>query len=161
MKTIDFKTSTYFSLAIIFLGFGFLVVGLSALLTNTILALILLLISAIILTTHYRIRIDFNKKVFHDYVWILGLKNGDKGKFERIEYIFINKNRVNQTMNLQSLSSTIRKEVYDGYLKFSEDEKIHLFTKDNKKDVLSKLREISTKLNVRIIDYSEGEAREI
>ena len=80
METIDFKTSTYFSVAIIFLGVGFLVVGLAALLTNTILALILLLISAITLTTHYRLTIDFNKKVFRDYVWILGLKNGDKGK---------------------------------------------------------------------------------
>ncbi len=161
MKTIDFKISTYFSGTLLFMGVIILFVGLLLLLTNIIIGLILFLISTLIFTTHYRLEIDFDNKVFHDYVWILGLKNGDKGKFEKIEYVFIKKNRVSQKMQLQVANTTIHKEVYDGYLKFSDDEKIHLLTKDKKKDVLSKLHEISTKLNVRIIDYSEGEAREI
>ena len=64
-------------------------------------------------------------------------------------------------MSVRVASTTIRKDVYDGYLKFSEQEKIHLITKDSKKDLVKKLREISASLKVKIIDYSEGEPKEI
>ena len=161
MKAIDFRTSGYFSWTIIFLGFVLSFVGFLFVLENPIVGVILLLISLIIFTTHYRLKIDFDNKVFHDYLWISGLKNGDKGKFESIEYLFIKKSKVSQTMSVRVASTTIVKEVYDGYLKFSEQEKIHLITKDSKKDLIKKLREISTSLKVKIIDYSEGEPKEI
>lgn len=161
MKAIDFKTSGFFSWTIIFLGFVLAFLGLLFVVENPVVGVILLLISLIIFTTHYRLKIDFDNKVFHDYLWILGLKNGDKGKFETIEYLFIKKNKVSQTMSVRVASTTIVKEVYDGYLKFSEQEKIHLITKDSKKDLVDKLRKISTSLKVKIIDYSEGEPKEI
>ncbi len=161
MTKFDFKTAGYFSTTVIIVGVIFSLVGLVLLASNIIGGLILILGGTIVFSTHYRLMIDFDKKIFHDYVWILGLKSGDKGKFDRIEYVFIKKNRVSQNMNMHVATTTIRKEVYDAYLKFSDEEKIHLLTKDNKKDVLAKLRELSTMLNVRIIDYSDGEAKEI
>ncbi len=161
MKKVDFKTSPYFSGIFIFLGIFLLLIGLAALFIDVMDASILLFVSFMILTTHYRLSIDLDTKTFHDYTWFLGFKNGEKGKFESIEYLFLKKNRVSQKMQLKAANTTVRKEVYDGYIKFSETEKIHLFTKDNKKDILAKLRELSTMLNVRIIDYSDGEAREI
>ena len=94
-------------------------------------------------------------------MWVLGFKNGDHGKFENIEYLFIKKGRVSQKMNHIVGSATIQKEVYDGYLKFSDHEKIHLITQDDKKDLIEKLRAMSTKLKVRVVDYSDGEPKEI
>ena len=161
MKVIDFKTSGYFSWTLSFAGGLLGAAGLAFVFTNPVVGVILLLISLIVFTTHYRLRIDFDNKVFHDYLWILGLKNGDKGKFENVEYLFIKKSKVSQTMHLRVASSTIQKEVYDGYLKFSEKDKIHLMTKDNKSDLIKKLRVISIALKVKIIDYSEGEQKEI
>lgn len=161
MNIIDFKTSGYFSGTILFLGALLAVVGIAVVINNTLLGVVLLVISLVIFTTHYRLKIDFDNKIFYDYLWILGLKNGDKGKFENIEYIFIKRSKVSQTMRLRVASSTIQKEVYDGYLKFSEKDKIHLITKDSKKDLLEKLRMMSTALKVKIIDYSAGEPTEI
>jgi hypothetical protein len=161
MNKVDFKTSPYFSGIFIFLGIFLALIGLPLLFTSIVGAMILLLLSLIIFTTHYRLSIDFDTKTFHDYVWFLGFKNGEKGKFEQVEYVFVKKSAISQKMQLKAANSTIRKEVYDGYLKFSEEEKIHLLTKDNKQDVVKKLREISTMLNVKIIDYSRGEADEI
>ncbi len=161
MKKADFKTSPYFSAIFIFLGVFLLSVGLLLLSTKIIAALILFFFSLIIFTTHYRLSIDFDTKTFHDYVWFLGFKNGEKGKFEHVEYLFVKKSTISQKMQLKAANSTIRKEVYDGYLKFSETEKIHILTKDNKKDVLAKLQEISATLNVKIVDYSKGEENEI
>lgn len=64
-------------------------------------------------------------------------------------------------MSMRIASSTIQKEVYDGYLKFSEKDKIHLLTKDNKNDLIAKLKVMSAALKVKIVDYSAGEPKEI
>ena len=161
MKIVDFKTSPYFSATITLAGALVGMAGLAIVFTNPIIGAILVLLGLIVLTTHYRLTIDFDKKSFHDYVWILGFRNGDKDNFEIIEYLFIKKSKVSQTMHLRVASSTLRKEVYDGYLKFSENNKLHLLTKDSKSDLIKKLRAISTALGVKILDYSEGEPKEI
>jgi hypothetical protein len=162
MNNVDFKTSLYFPLTFIFFG-GLLGVGGIALVVSgsPVIGAVLLLVGLVLLTTHYRLAINFDKKTYHDYVWILGLKQGEKVRFENIEYLFIKKSRVSQTMSVRVASSTIQKEVYDGYLKFSEKDKIHLLTKDNKNDLIAKLKEISSALKVKIVDYSAGEPKEI
>ena len=146
MKIIDFGTSAYFSRAVVFSGIALALVGMTIIFAKAILGLIILVIGMVIVTAHYRIKIDFVRRIFYDYLWILGLKTGERGKFETIEYLYIKKNKVSQTMNLRALSSTVRKEVYDGYLKFSEKQNIHLMTNDNKKILIKKLRVISTEL---------------
>jgi hypothetical protein len=161
MKIIDFRTSAYFPGAFIFTAVILLVVAVPVVFMNLIGGLILFLVSLVIFTTHYRISIDLDRKTFHDYLWILGLKNGSRKKFERIEYLLINKSKVSQTMNLRTVSTTVRKEVYDGYLKFSENDKVHLITKDSKEDLVGKLRPISAALNIKVYDYSDGGPKEI
>jgi hypothetical protein len=154
MKTVDFKTSPYFSGTILFVAGVFALVAVVVITASMVTGIIMLTACLAVFTTHYRLRIDFEKKVYHDYVWIFGMNHGEKGKFETIEYLFIKKNKVSQTMNLRVASSTIRKDVYDGYLKFSENHKLHLITKDNKKDLAAKLDVISRQLKVKVIDYS-------
>jgi hypothetical protein len=155
----DFRTSGYFSGTIIFLGIVLIFVGVPVILKSVIIGSIIFLVCIIIFTTHYRLTIDFDNKIFHDYLWILGLKSGDRGKFEHIEYLFVKKSKVSQKMNHLVASSTIRKEVYEGYLRFSENNKLHLTTEDSKKELMKKLSVISKKLNVSIIDYAEGDPK--
>ena len=45
------------------------------------------------------IEINMNKKIIHEYIWILGIKWGMPKSFNRLEYIFINSTKMNQTMN--------------------------------------------------------------
>ena len=84
------------------------------------------------------------------------MKHGEKEKFESIDYLSIIKSKVTQTMNSRARSTTIQKEVFDGYLKFSENDKIHLMTKDNKKDLIHEMKKIASKLNLDVMDYTEG-----
>jgi uncharacterized membrane protein YcgQ (UPF0703/DUF1980 family) len=161
MKVIDFKTSAYFSSPLIIAAIAFMFTSMFMFPLHYVIGLILLTISMVIFTTHYRLRIDLNNKSYHDYLWILGLKHGEKGKFESVEHLFIKKSKVSQTMSLRAASTTITKNVFDGYLKFSEGNKIHIATMDNKEELVNKLRAISTKLNTRIIDYSDGLPKEL
>jgi hypothetical protein len=128
---------------------------LPVLFVNPIIGLILWFISLIIFTTHYRLSIDQDKKVYHDYLWILGFRSGEKGKFNTLEYIFIKKSNVSQTMRMRVASSTIQKEVFDGYLKFSDQHKIHLLTLDSKENLINRLKFMASSLKTRLIDYSE------
>ncbi|SKC87252.1 hypothetical protein [Ohtaekwangia koreensis] len=161
MKVIDFKNTIYFPWTIVFLGVCLLLASMFVIFESLIAGLALLFISFLIFTTHYRLSIDFEAKVFFDYIWILGMKSGSKQTFETIEYLFIKKNKTVQRMNHVVGYSEVRKEKYDGYIKFSETQKIHLLAKDSKEVLLTKLRPISKQLNLKIIDYSTGVPVEI
>ena len=161
MNAIDFKISGYFSPTINFVGGLLGILGAAVTTTSPLAGIIMLLLGFIVVTTHYRLSINFDKKIYRGFGWILGFKRGDRCDCKNNEYLFIKKNKVRQSMNLRVASSTIRKEVYDGYLKFSEDNKLHLLTKDSKNDLIKKLRSISTTLKVKIIDYSVGEPNNI
>ncbi len=161
MATIDVRISRYFSNQWLFVGILLMVGGIVMIFKVIMVGIFLTLISTIIITTHYRLAIDLNEKTYHDYVWFFGFRFGERGTFERIDYIFIKKIRVSQTMNSRVSSSTIRKEMFDAYLKFSEENKIHLLTIESKEELITKLKELSTKINSKIIDYSEGDPIEI
>ncbi|MEZ4972486.1 MAG: hypothetical protein R2820_04215 [Cyclobacteriaceae bacterium] len=161
MKPIDFKTLPYFSGTMTFLGVLLLFSGLWMMSMNILVGLVLVLLSVVILTTHYRVSIDLDNKSFHDYLWILGIRRGERGQFDNLEYLFIKKNKISQTMRLKVASTTVRKEVYDGYLRFSVSHKIHLLTMDDKSKLMNRLKVIAQQLNSRVIDYSDGEGKEV
>ncbi|MFM8912708.1 MAG: hypothetical protein ACKOE6_07325 [Flammeovirgaceae bacterium] len=156
MKPIDFKTSAYFPGIFIFLGVILVFIGLLVLGTTIIGGLAVLLVSFTIFTTHYRLTVDLDSKSYYDYLWILGIKTGERGTFENIEYVFIKKSRESQTMNSRASTTTIQKEVFDGYLKFSENAKIHLLTKDRKEDLMVEMKVVASKLGTKVVDFSEG-----
>ena len=99
MRTYDFKTADYFPFHVILVGAGLVVIGISMVTMGLYPGgLIVLLISILLLTTHYRFHINFDTNEYRDYVWVLGLKNGKTIRFETIDYIFIKQNRKSQTM---------------------------------------------------------------
>lgn len=155
MKIIDFRTSGYFPGSIIFLGILLMGASIFIFLKSWIAGVILLLTSVTILTAHNRLRIDLDGKVFLDYLWVLGFKRGSSCSFESLQYIFIKKVIVSQKLNARVSTTTIRKEVYKGYLKFSEENKIFLAENEQKENLIVKLRIISEKLHVDVVDYSK------
>jgi len=158
---INFKTSSYFSGSVKAAGILFFVVGIPILTVNVSIGILLWFSCLVILTTHYRLAIDVDKKTYHDYVWILGFKSGEKGTFDSLDYLFIVKSKVNQTFSIRVASTTIQKEVIDGYLKLSPENKIHIITEDDKDELIKKLKTISIPLKCRIIDYTSGTGVEI
>lgn len=161
MSKIDFKTSGYFPGHIMLLGILLLSIGLPVMFIKPIVGLTLWFISLVIFTTHYRLSVDPDNKVYHDYLWILGFRSGEKGKFNTLEYIFIKKSNVSQTMRMRVASSTIQKEVFDGYLKFSDQHKIHLLTLDSKDKLIDKLEFMAASLKTRLIDYSDDTPKDL
>jgi hypothetical protein len=161
-KTTDFKTAAYFAPSVTFFGailacLGLFIISSSSMITG----LVLFFISTLIFTTHYRLRIDPVNKTFHDYLWVLGFKKGTKGQYRNIDYLFITQNKVSQAMHAQIASSTFQREIFDGYIRFSEDNKIHIGTNDDKVELTTHLKQIAQQLDTKLIDYTTGTPQEI
>ena len=150
----DIKISNYFSTGYILLSVLFLLFGIGAIVRGEfILGIILMLPLIITSSTHYRLQIDDSKKIYKFYVWLLGSRIGKEYSFERIEYVYLKKNRVSQTMHMESLSSTVKKEVYDIYLKFSDRKPLHLLDKNDYKAAREKLHSIASAFNIDLVDH--------
>ncbi|HEY0740963.1 MAG TPA: hypothetical protein VGD40_05845 [Chryseosolibacter sp.] len=163
MSSVDFKTTNYFSGMPYILGFILAPAGLLLLFSpQPVVGGGLLLTGVLILTCHYRLHIDFNKKVYTEYLFLLGLKTAqEKKSFRAIEYVYIKPTKVSQTLNSRVSSTTIQKVQFDGYLKFSDEDKVHLMTLDNKSSLRKRLDPIAATLNTKVIDYSIGNASEV
>jgi hypothetical protein len=159
MNIVNFKTSNYFSWHVHVTAVCLIFIALAVLQESILGGLAILLLCAIIFTTHYRLQIDLDKKEYRDYLWILGLKDGKKYSFEGLEYFFIKRNNVSQTMGLKAATTTVVKEVYDAYLKFSDEEKLHVMTAANKDSILKKLLPVSKSLSIKMLDYTDGEPK--
>jgi hypothetical protein len=120
------------------------------------LGLIALVIGAVALTTRYGVEIDFNSKEYQEYFWILGLRQGKRFPFESIQYLFIKDFRMSETFNSRVNSSTIIRDEFRGYVKFSEESKIHILTKDDYNQLVSLLKDLAKQFQVGLVDYTFG-----
>jgi hypothetical protein len=152
-ERVDFHTSLYFPQPVrAGAALAMLLVFLPQ--VHIILKFTLAVASLAVLTAHYRLRFDKRNKEYYDYVWLLGLRRGEHLRFDKIEYLFIKRNKVRQTVYSMMSSTTIHSEVYDAFLRISEDNKIHLFSSRNRDSALKRLKALSLLLGVDILDYT-------
>jgi hypothetical protein len=154
---IDMKVSSYFSIAWRMAGIILAFAGLAIVFTSIFIGIPLVLVGVLIITTHYRLTVDFNRHTYRDYVWILGIKNGDKGHFEEIQYIYVTRSKVSQTLASRATQTSFVRDEFNGYLKFSEQVKIHLGSDASKKDLINTMQNIASKLKCKVVDYTINE----
>ena len=85
---------------------------------------------------------------------MLGVRFGKKVKYRDVEYLFVKMNKVSRTFTSRIQSTTISDNEFDGYIRFSEQEKIHLFSNRNRMVVLKKMTPLAQAIGVQIIDYT-------
>lgn len=109
----------------------------------------------------YGVEINLASKKYKEYVWLLGIKQGQYIPFQSIQYFFIKDFKVSQRVNSRIKSATFIEEEFRGFVKFDDDEKIHLLTKKNKEALIQKLKSIAQDLQVGLIDYSYGKKEKL
>lgn len=112
--------------------------------------------AAFVMTGSSGLQIHVARKHYREYYSFFFLKSGSWIQYNEIEKVYINQSRVSQTMHSRAGNSTVYSNVqFNGYIKFDNGEKIHLFSKRNKVSLLNALKEISNKLNVRVDDVTQ------
>jgi hypothetical protein len=118
---------------------------------------ICIVLTILCLTTYYKVEVNAQEKWFNEYVWILGLKNGEPVKYSTLEYLFINRGKVTQTTSSRVQSTTITKDEYRGFIKFDGEEKIHVLTNSNHEKLVREMTKAAQSLQARLFDYSSGQ----
>lgn len=120
-----------------------------------------ILIGFIAITTRYGVIVDLNSKKYQDYIWVCGFKIGPWVSFSKIQYVFIKDYKIQQRFNSRVNSATFSHNEFRGFIKFSEQEKIHIITRKNYEALAGELKTLAQKLNVGLIDYSFGNRKEL
>jgi len=108
-----------------------------------------------IATARLGLLVDINSRTYQEYVSLLGIRFGRKVSFHRIEYLFLKRNNVSQKMSARLASTTVHSEVFDGFIRFSETEKVRVYREKTKDALMKKLLELSARLSVDILDYTK------
>lgn len=152
-KKTDLNTGRYFSP--LFVLFGVVLIGVIGWLLytgETILPVVLIPVSAILLTTRKGIEIDLTDHLLNEYVQILGWKKPNKKNLGTIEGLFITKIKVSQTMNSHGgRRATVTDDVYRSYL-ITDEEQTLLLENSDKQKLINKLLPVSNFLGVEIVD---------
>ncbi|NMM48557.1 hypothetical protein [Marinigracilibium pacificum] len=155
MKSI--YTGTYFSEVRII---GFIIFGLfgviAILKSNLIIGFVLLLFSAIFISSKKGFSIDLDNNIYQDFIWLLGFKIGKKHSFEELDCIFYKTNSRIESRSDYSTANTVsnRKVEYDAYIRFSNNNKIHLGSYKNEKQLLDIVEPFAKSLNTRLINLN-------
>jgi len=119
-------------------------------------SLALLLVSVFVLVSSEGTEINLANNTFREYTSYLFIKSGKFSRVPPIEKIFITKGKESQQVHTAHTnhSATFESSVFNGYLKFSSGEKIHLLRYKKKDLVIQKLVPLSDGLKVDIVDHS-------
>ncbi|MFT7034306.1 MAG: hypothetical protein ACJA2S_002819 [Cyclobacteriaceae bacterium] len=141
------------------IGFGIIAASIGAIFTKPISTPFLLIIGLIMVTTHYRLKIDFKSCQFYEYLWFFGFKNGKHYSYERTEHIYIKeaKNKFTYVSKYADDMTAIgqprhgKEYVFKAYIKFEgQDELAYLGSSSRYKSIIIKSKRIADLLKIPI-----------
>jgi hypothetical protein len=153
-KAFALNTGSYFEWHIKLVGVFFVLAGVAWISQNLIGGIFIIVAGLSTFFTHYHFIIDVEKKVYNDGVTIFGLRLGRTNTYENVEYLFVKPQKVTRTYHSRIQSATIKDIEFNGYVRFSENEKIHLVAAKTKQEVIDKLVPLSNYIKVQIVDYT-------
>jgi hypothetical protein len=156
-ESFNFTVGYYFPVRYIWMvaaalaSIAFLAVG------SYVISAIIFIIGIASATTRYGIEINLTSHQYQEYLWVLGFRQGDWVKFGSIQYLFIKDFKFKQTFNSRVNSSSYSYEEYRGYIKFSEQDKVHILSKDDYNLLVKELTDLANRFQVGLVDYSFGQ----
>ncbi|HEY5749097.1 MAG TPA: hypothetical protein VIU12_23675 [Chryseolinea sp.] len=116
---------------------------------------VLILLTAIILTTRYVTSIDLQKKVCDDYLSMLGIPfSKETKKFNALDRIVITKGNYAQRVQSRIQSRDMNWSDYTATLVFDDGGTLDLVTRNDKKELLLGVKEFADFLKVGVEDHS-------
>jgi hypothetical protein len=151
---IDIRFGSLFPWPFRFIAAIVLLVGLFLIVEKTFLSLGLMLFGGFILSGFEGTEINRTEKFYVDYKSFFFLKSGDKTKYGDIEKIFVNTSKTKQRLYTAHTSHSWSFEnlEFNGFIKFSDGEKVQLLRKRKKSELLKELNRVATFLNVPVED---------
>lgn len=155
---IDINNGRLFPFHFLILGVIFIFIGFPLITNHLIGGLILLVAGIFILTAREGVEINTGEKTIREYNAYFFIKTGEPERYQEIERIFINANKVTQKMYTAHTlnSSTFSDVVYSAFLKFDTGTKVLIQRNKNKATLIKNIQAIAGKLNTEVFDTTTG-----
>ena len=152
--TIDVRFGSLFPWPFRFVAALMIVAGLVLIVEKSFLSVALMSIGGFILSGYEGTEINKAKKSYVDYKSFFFLRSGTRENYIDVEKIFVSTSKIKQQFYTAHTnhSSTFENVEYNGFLKFSNGEKIQLLRKRKKPELMKELKRVSLFLNVPIED---------
>lgn len=131
------------------IGIAFIFISLVISLMYPLLAIFLILLGILILSTHYRLAVDLEQKTYREYLWILGMKQGEVTPFEDLQEIRVRLITQKITYGVVSRVNG-RKQVYTADLILDNQENLYLGEHSNEQKLMKKLDKVKEQLSIPI-----------
>jgi hypothetical protein len=145
MKTLDVFVEFLFPFHFRLIGVAFLIGGIIPIFP--VLSVVLFILSFLLISTHYRIKIDLQNHTLKEYTWIFFIRKGKTVKLETPQYVYINANK--KSMNYGRVAQLTSSNMsFSAYLKIKENNAVYLGESTNEKRLLTKAQKFATFLSI-------------
>ncbi|MBC5774257.1 hypothetical protein H8S95_09310 [Pontibacter sp. KCTC 32443] len=150
-----YNTGCYFSTAARVLGWITTVWAILAVVGGSVSAFLILPAAIITQLTHYKVEFDLQHITYREGVSFAGLTFGKKLPLPGFDFLFLKKNNYKQTMESRASMATIKMVKYDGYIKLTNNVKLHLLKTKDQQKAMQVMEQIAQDLNVEFRDLTE------
>jgi hypothetical protein len=151
----SYNTGFYFSTAVRVLGWVSSLSAVFAILNGSIAAYALIPAGIVTQLTHYRTEFDLEHMTYREGVRFAGMTFGKMLPLPGFDFLFLKKNRYTETRESRASMSIFKFIKYDGYLKLSDNKKLHLLQRDSKEKAMQEMEQIARDLDVELRDLTE------
>lgn len=149
----NIKTGSYLPFNMIALGVLLMVSSPFVFQIRPAIAIVFLFTGVVLSTTHRRLKVDFKKNYYHEFVWVLAYKSGEKKSFEVIECIYITSTKLTQQFGLAT-GTPHRSKRYNAYIRFAKSNKAFIAESLSKHALMNRINKTGLLPDVVIEDYS-------
>lgn len=153
---LDIKTGPIFPLPFRFMAVLCILAPLALLPSHPLVAIILLLAGAAIITAQEGIEFNQSNNTYREYNAFLFIKFGTFHPYQGVEKVFINSGQVSQRAYTAhtATSAVFTNHEYRGYVKLDNGTKLLLANSKKKSSIEEKVQKVSNYLNTDIVDIS-------
>lgn len=116
---------------------------------------ILLIVTLVVLFQQYFVAIDTERHMYYDGTIIFGIKSGSWAPYSALDVLYVKKHAYRQTMNSRGTSSTVRTTQYDGYLRFTDGEKIQLVNERSREAAVTRMTPIAKQMGLDLYYHDD------
>ncbi len=147
MAKINIYTSSYFEGVFKIFGYILIPVTIVMIPVNPVIGVVTGLLSILILTTWYKLKVDNSTHTFKEYLWILGFENGDSQSFQKATSVYVKPEKYVQKVSSWVSSREYRFTVYAVYIMIDNQE-IFVGEFKTKDPAIDRARMISGKMDI-------------
>ncbi|PVY44078.1 hypothetical protein [Pontibacter virosus] len=155
----SYNTGHYFSASARAFGWITTALAITMIINGSVAAYAFLPTAIVTQLTHYRTEFDLANRTYREGVRFAGITFGKMLPLAGIDFLYLKKKNYKQVSESRASMSVFQFVKYDGYIKLSDNVKLHLLQRKTKELAMQEMQQIAQDLQAELRDLTEMELR--